>query len=229
MKKSRALRAGVCLVGIVMAGSGIVGCSVSEAASSLADYGNRNAGGSTETEGREIGPNGQLLPPGVKAPEEPAQPGAAKLRPDGHYDYSAPDFVLGDPCEDPELMSRLAEQGWAIWDSPRARISTNYLKGCVLSNANPNSEPLTVVAINASATTMESEGYLHKFHSNGENSWFTANPPSGFGELCVAVHETQSGSVGIGYRYSEFKIHKTLDQACQYVSTSFEDFFGGKK
>lgn len=230
MKKSRASRAGVCLVGIVMAGSGIVGCSVSEAASSLADYGNRNASGSTETEGQEIGPNGQLLPPGVKAPEEPAQPGAAKLGPDGHYDYSAPDFVLGDPCEDPELMSRLAEQGWVLSSTTPSRMKNPWLKGCTLLPIDSNQQPISLVAV------PQNQPYYEK---NQETYDLDAKTTSRVFEVikridvqqgtCMSAIETSAGTIGIAYSYSDLSRYASDLTSCKFTNRIANEIFRSKK
>lgn len=210
-----------------MAGSGIVGCSVSEAASSLADYGNRNAGGSTETEGREIGPNGQLLPPGVKAPEEPAQPGAAKLRPDGHYDYSAPDFVLGDPCEDPELMSRLAEQGWELGNGRLSKFSRPFDAGCTLTKSPEFTESIILLALRSNTKDLVRNGAVLQASDTKTDDALVFDKDTGHDNLCFKGNETQYGMVGLAYRYSEFTRFSSTTTACTYISEQFGSTIGG--
>ena len=77
---------------------------------------------STEASGKDVQPagdnattittdSGVTLPAGVLPPNNPPEPGDAPLGPDGHYNYDAPEFVLTNPCDDPEIMGRLDRLG----------------------------------------------------------------------------------------------------------------------
>lgn len=229
MNVSRSSRLAVGFLGCSLILAGLTACSESNAASAGSSQSIASGDGSETNDGREVGPDGKLLPPGVKAPEEPAKPGAARLGPDGHYDYSAPDFVLGDPCEDQELMGRLAAEGWELGTSQLSRFSTPYMRGCSLTKSNFLAEPLTIVSIRDSESGFASNGSLISVDSIEDVSWIQASPQSDLGEMCVAVQETHSGATGFLYTFSEFSEFNTADNACQFVSSKFKRFFGGKK
>ena len=140
----------------------------------------------------EVGDDG--LPPAVVPPEGEFEPGDARLGPDGHYDYRAPDFVKTSPCSDPELMARLDRLGQRKHPEWGRDFEGLYQVGCVLGPEGIG--PISVWRLGLNNLEMEERGYDPRVHKTEAGTWVTARFESGFSDGCSATFETPKGSFG---------------------------------
>lgn len=139
------------------------------------------------------------LPPGVLPPREPAQPGDARLGPDGHYDYAASDFVLTNPCDDPEIMAKLEKLGQREDPGKQFRINGAWHVECVLGE--DGTGPIGVWYQEANFKRFETLDFSPKHRHEDGFSWVITRQKSNFSDGCVASVETQNGSLSIAFPY----------------------------
>lgn len=188
----RRVTAAACIA--VMGVAGLSACTASGAA---------DGGGAGEEETT-------ALSPGVLPPNDPPQPGDARLGPDGHYDYSAPDFVLKNPC-DTEYFDRALELGWKVPEiGTKRRDQADEMYCGVISNT----EALALFAFPRNFKDFEASNYEVKTIKSGETSLVLLKRPTMFGEGCFAGIETPRGMIGGLTATGAFSDHTTIDEAC---------------
>ena len=175
------------------------------------------------TDGGRTGEEATALPPGILPPNDPPQPGDARLGPDGHYDYSAPDFVLKNPC-DTEAYEVALEQGWVPpvvgeknFDSEKSRVC-GIVKGFdgigIAHHAFSNTELVN----------------MHpglEYHSDDGTSWYTTVWPNHIGTSCFAGANGPGGAEGVTVPIGGFSSFKTQESACTFASEQYILLFGG--
>ena len=168
------------------------------------------------------------LPQGVIAPYQPVQPGDARLGADGHYDYTAEDFVLRHPCDDQELMAKLKEKGWEISPGTTSIIDEPNLKGCGLQNEAPDSIPFVLSAIRLKTIESKNNAEITRTNFSDISTAYSARLASPVGAMCFIGQETSHGAIGLSLNYSEFYHVKTEASACQHLLNDYKKIFGGK-
>lgn len=161
---------------------------------------------STEASGEDVQPvgdnattittdSGVTLPAGVLPPNNPPKPGDAPLGPDGHYNYDAPEFVLTNPCDDPEIMGRLDRLGFREQTYMEGRIEGNKQIGCVIES--DASGLLSIWHAAVAHSQLERYSAEPLAHHEGIFNWvtFTQTEPLG-SSACIASVETEQGALG---------------------------------
>ncbi|MFC3849890.1 hypothetical protein ACFORJ_06890 [Corynebacterium hansenii] len=174
------------------------------------------------TAGKETGKN--ALAPGVLPPNDPPQPGDARLGPDGHYDYSAPDFVLKNPC-DTDAYGVALEKGWEppVIGKQNFDAETDRMCGIVKGS---DGIGITLHAFNrADLKGMDPDFAIQ---NNGNVSWYTTVWPNYIGSSCFAGIDLPSGAEGVTVPIGGFSNFSTRESACKFASDQFIQFFGGK-
>ena len=139
--------------------------------------------------------SGVTLPAGVLPPNNPPEPGDAPLGPDGHYNYDAPEFVLTNPCDDPEIMGRLDRLGFREQTYMEGRIEGNKQIGCVIES--DASGLLSIWHAAVAHSQLERYSAEPLAHHEGIFNWvtFTQTEPLG-SSACIASVETEQGALG---------------------------------
>ncbi|WP_295626798.1 hypothetical protein [uncultured Corynebacterium sp.] len=197
-------------IGLLVASMLLAGCGA---------VGAKDAGTSDETSDAE-----QSLPPGVLPPNDPPQPGDARLGSDGHYDYSAPDFVLKNPC-DMDAYQVALRQGWSSPETGEQHRDFGDFQFCAITR---RMEAVGVFSHSLTRDEFESTSLDFEVHTDAQSTWYTAVRPGLVGESCFVVVDTPSGGAGITAGVGGFSEHKTRETACEYATTLFKEFFGGK-
>ena len=166
----------------------------------------------------EVGDDG--LPPAVVPPEGEFEPGDARLGPDGHYDYRAPDFVKTSPCSDPKLMARLDRLGQRKHPEWGRDFEGLYQVGCVLGPEGLG--PIAVWRLGLNNAEMVQRGQDIKVHRSEVGSWVTAKHESGFSDGCSATFETPKGSFGFLITFMEVEHDDFHNVVCQPVNEMME-------
>lgn len=165
------------------------------------------------------------LPPGVLPPREPAQPGDARLGPDGHYDYAASDFILTNPCDDPEIMAKLEKLGQRESKEFSTRFSGWKQSGCVLGP--DGSGPISVWFQAANQDDFRKYESPPTFHKNSEFQWTTTRQTGAGGIVaCVASVETERGSFGFTIDATNQSFDDFHAEACSLVNELIIEYMG---
>lgn len=219
------------LISILAAGSlTVAGCS---AAGGQAQNGQSEqplqtgigqSGAKDEQDAPVAGPDG--LPPGVLPPREPAQPGDARLGPDGHYDYAASDFVLTNPCDDPEIMAKLEKLGQREDPGKGVRAKGPWNIGCALGPHGLG--PISIQYLSKNAEELPKVSTELQNHSRGELSWRTTKQVAPVGNSCFASIETSGGNLGFLIEAPPRETKNFHDTVCQPVSDLMISFLGEK-
>ena len=180
------------------------------------------AAGASGDDGEHAAAEESSLPPGVMPPNDPPQPGDARLGPDGHYDYSAPDFVLKNPC-DTEYFQRAMELGWQVPEIGTKRRDEPDSATCSIVN---DSTGLPLVNFKNSATELEKQGYSAETHTIGGISFVMLRGNALFGESCFAGVETELGFIGAMSGTGGFSQFTNLDDACNEAQVTIIPILG---
>ncbi|MFD5867780.1 hypothetical protein ACFWGD_04070 [Corynebacterium sp. NPDC060344] len=164
------------------------------------------------------------LPPGVLPPNDPPQPGDAKLGPDGHYDYSAPDFVLKNPC-DMDIYQRALEKGWKAPDFGTKRRDEESLATCGLIN---DGGAALIINNTLNRRKIEELGYPITDHGVEQTSWYTFVSKGDLFDECTATADTSEGSLGVSLAIGGFSEMKTSEETCEYVSARYTELIRGE-
>ena len=164
------------------------------------------------------------LPPGVLPPNDPPQPGDARLGPDGHYDYSAPDFVLKNPC-DTEVYERAMSNGWhaPIVGSPR--FDGFDERSCSITN---DSTGIVLFAYSKSVEDFRKQGSEITTKDSKTATVHVIQSPHLFGDACFAGVESPAGLMGALTGTGGFSNHASIESACNEAIDVFDELFGGK-
>lgn len=161
---------------------------------------------STETSGENVRPigdtattmttdSGVTLPAGVLPPNKPPAPGDAPLGADGHYNYDAPEFVLTNPCDDPEIMGRLEKLGFREQTYIDGRIEGNKQIGCAIES--DSSELLSIWHAAVAHSQLERYSAEPLVHHAETFNWVTFTQINPLGSsACIASVETEKGALG---------------------------------
>lgn len=195
----------------------LAGCA-GDAGSSLADVHRDPA---LETTG------GHGLPPGVAPPSGDPQPGDARLGPDGYYDYTADDFVLGDPC-DSEWAEQLKAGGWMEHESSAGRHNLSYQRGCVFYQEDSITfHPVALMSLNMDSRNVEAGLFERNLHSSEAGSWYTTPVRTIGMQMCFAAVDTERGTFGLAVEHHEYGPYKTYEEACTYASDHLQTLLRG--
>lgn len=210
VKSSRVGRGAAAVAVVAVAALGMSGCAA---------FG--GVGGGAVAEGAERPEN--ALPPGVLPPNDPPQPGDARLGPDGHYDYSAPDFVLKNPC-DTDAYQVALQKGWqppAIgsqnFDSDQDRMCGIVKESDGIGISHHAFERAKLIQLDPAL----------EVHSDSGISWYTAEWPNHIGSTCFAGVDAPGGAEGVTVPIGGFSNYKTRESACRFASEQFIKLFGG--
>ena len=162
------------------------------------------------------------LPPGVLPPNDPPQPGDARLGPDGHYDYSAPDFELKNPCDTGTYQVAL-NQGWKPPSIGQQFKDQGNIQYCGITKGSTGIAIYTLGLGHIEVAKLASE---LDYHSVDERSWYTAVIPGQFGDSCLAGAFGPDGGHGIFVGIGGFSNYSTKQEACMYAEEQFETLFG---
>lgn len=182
-----------------MTAAGFAGCTAADAADA--------ADGISGTEEQSTEP---ALPPGVLPPNEPPQPGDARLGPDGHYDYSAPDFVPKNPCNT-EYFQRALELGWKPPEIGTKRRDDPDHMYCGVVN---DRQALALFTFFGNQNDLKAEGHDVVIDTSSGTPLIMMKRPTLFGEACFVGVETELGTIGGAASTGGFSDHTTIDQAC---------------
>nr|WP_162933179.1 hypothetical protein [Corynebacterium lactis] len=169
--------------------------------------------------------NDNGLPLGVIPPREPAQAGDARLGPDGHYDFNAPDFVLSNPCDDPEIMAKLEKLGHREDPEKQGRIRGAWHVGCVLGP--DGTGPLSILHQKLSRNDFSRLGVEEKTHEVAGFSWSTSRQESDFGTACFASVQTERGRLGFTVEVPSGIQTKFHEDFCSAPSSLLEALIKG--
>ena len=210
VKSSRVGRGAAAVAVVAVAALGMSGCAA---------FGGVDGG--AVAEGAERPEN--ALPPGVLPPNDPPQPGDARLGSDGHYDYSAPDFVLKNPC-DTEYFQRAMELGWEVPEIGTKRRDEPASSTCSMVN---DSTGLPLVAFDSSVTGLSTQGYSVELDETGGQPLIIVKGNAILGESCFAGAETQVGVLGAMSGTGGFSQFTSIDDACKEAIETIIPILGG--
>jgi hypothetical protein len=138
---------------------------------------------------------GVTLPAGVLPPNNPPAPGDAPLGNDGHYNYDAPEFVLTNPCDDPEIMGRLEKIGFREQENLDMRIEGNKQLGCGIQSSDFNL--LGIWHASVPHSRLGNYNATPVTHREGIFNWITFKQTNPIGNsACIASIETEKGALG---------------------------------
>ncbi|MEJ5919464.1 hypothetical protein [Corynebacterium sp. H78] len=220
------------LAGLISASLLIVGCAPSSSTPTSASTGVTDpetwsidlSSGNGRDDSRKFAPDGTPLPPGVLPPSENPAPGSARLGPDGHYDYSADDFVLSDPCDSPELMERLRALGYEEIETAIGRHDLPWQMGCLIGQ-----EGDAVAAFNRQNSNQRdfaSRGFELLQSKDRSFTGFLVGQQSATSYSCFAGIETENGTIGFNVPYSEERPTQLQSQACAKAASLLIGFLG---
>lgn len=173
-------------------------------------------------------PEGNIkVAPGTLPPTGEPQPGHARLNSDGYYDYTADDFVLGDPCP-AEIRANFADDGYDLHHPSEADAST-FKNGelCIaLINQLGLGTGITIEEISVNQVPPET-GEL-SFKKYEEYSTYTIQYGSGTYGVCKAGIDTPEGSRGIFETWGEGSNSKDADAACSTAHDRLMKYTLGK-
>ncbi|MDO5029496.1 MAG: hypothetical protein Q4E11_02795 [Corynebacterium sp.] len=170
---------------------------------------------------------GVTLPAGVLPPNNPPEPGDAPLGNDGHYNYDAPEFVLTNPCDDPEIMGRLERIGFREQDSIDMRIEGNKQLGCGIQSNDSNL--LAVWHTSVAHSQLGNYDATPLKHSNGIFNWITFKQTSPIGtSACIASVETAKGALGFIVDTTGEENPDPQDTKCTPANELLTDYLGEK-
>ncbi|WP_239659422.1 hypothetical protein [Corynebacterium vitaeruminis] len=193
---------------------------------------------STETSGEDVQPvgdnlttittdSGVTLPAGVLPPDNPPEPGDAPLGPDGHYNYDAPEFILTNPCDDPEIMGRLDRLGFREQTYMEGRIKGNKQIGCVIES--DASDLLSIWHAAVAHSQLERYSAEPLAHHDETFNWvtFTQTEPLG-SSACIASVETEKGALGFVIDTTGQDEPDPQHRRCAPVNELLIDYLGEK-
>lgn len=194
---------------------------------------------SSETSGEEVRPvgdnattmttdSGVTLPAGVLPPNDPPAPGDAPLGADGHYNYDAPEFVLTNPCDDPEIMGRLEKLGYREQTDVQDRIKGVRQLGCLLDAEN-SAPPETFGVWLSSIAHSNLENYAATpiGHQSGAHNWATYQMTTPIGlSYCIASVETERGALGFAVDITGQGGSDLAKELCTPVSDLLTKYLG---
>ena len=164
---------------------------------------------------------GVTLPAGVLPPNNPPEPGVAPIGADGHYNYDAPEFVLTNPCDDPEIMGRLEKIGFREQDAFDTRFQEVRHTGCDIKTKDDND--YAVYRASVAHTQLGNYGSEPQSHKAGNVSWVTFEQSNPIGlTACLASIESPKGSFGV---MVDTTMHSGND-ACEPVNKLMHDYLG---
>nr|WP_152663182.1 hypothetical protein [Corynebacterium xerosis] len=163
------------------------------------------------------------LPPGVLPPNDPPQPGDARLGPDGHYDYSAPDFVLKNPC-DTEAYEVALRNGWTQPSFGTVRRDEPAEKTCSIIK---DSTGIVLFSFSKNPAEFLVEGSQVSYEESRGIGIAVIKAPNLFGESCFTGVETPNGLVGALTGVGGFSNHQTIESACAETKHIYHELFGG--
>lgn len=175
------------------------------------------------TDGGRTGEEATALPPGILPPNDPPQPGDARLGPDGHYDYSAPDFVLKNPC-DTEYFERALELGWKVPEIGTKRRDEARTADCAIVNSETG---LALTNFFSSPSDLTDAGYVVSYGSPKHPGIIIVEGKSLFGDSCFAGVETVYGVFGASSATGGFSQHSNIDDACNEAIETINPIIGG--
>lgn len=155
--------------------------------------------------------------PGTLPPTGEPQPGHARLNADGYYDYTADDFVLGDPCP-PEIRANFADDGYEV-DPHKSEISDqpDDPRFCIVDMNNRG--PGTGISIEAkSSSDHRRDGALVEIVTHQKKTAYTLTLGTGDTGFCKAGIDTPDGSRGIYQPWGEFSQYNTPSDACEIAA-----------
>lgn len=210
VKSSRVGRGAAAVAVVAVAALGMSGCAA---------FG--GVGGGAVAEGAERPEN--ALPPGVLPPNDPPQPGDARLGPDGHYDYSAPDFVLKNPC-DTDAYQVALQKGWEPPVIGSTRYDADDERSCSITK---ESTGMVLFSYQTLPSEFEERGSTVHLDSAGPTPIYVIQSPHFFGDSCFAGVESPSGLIGALTGNGGFSNHTTIESACEEAIDVFDELFGG--
>ena len=211
VKSSRVGRGAAAVAVVAVAALGMSGCAA---------FGGVDGG--AVAEGAERPEN--ALPPGVLPPNDPPQPGDARLGPDGHYDYSAPDFVLKNPC-DTDAYQVALQKGWqppAIGSQLKDHGEIQY---CGITR---DTDGISVFTHRLSLEDLRAMSSSVDVTHDGDHAVYTAVIPGDFGGSCMVGAFTAEGGTGINVGMNAFSFYKTPGEACGYAVEQYLELFWGE-
>ncbi len=191
---------------------------------------------SSETSGEEVRPvgdnatpmttdSGVTLPAGVLPPNDPPAPGDAPLGADGHYNYDAPEFVLTNPCDDPEIMGRLEKLGYREQTDVQDRIKGVKQIGCGLQ-----AEQIVSLGIwhaGVAHSQLEKYGARPISHHFENLHWVSFNQTNPIGlSYCIASVETPRGALGFITHIANQESTNLDDSDCKSANNLMTDYLG---
>lgn len=210
------------LCAVLLLGTTAAGCSSLSAAGLGTPLGSDDADGQAMAMTTD---SGVVLPAGVLPPDSPAAPGDAPLGEDGHYNYDAPEFVLTNPCDDPEIMDRLDRIGYREETDLGTRIDGVKQLGCVIESDNNDVLAVWHLAVPHSR--------LHEYNgnpiedSNKSSSWVTFRQTSPIGtSICVSSVETAKGALGFIVDIPDAQSEKPDSELCAPTNAVMIDYLG---
>lgn len=182
-----------------------------------------------EGDSDKYGPIGSTkVAPGTLPPTGEPQPGHARLNSEGYYDYTADDFVLGDPCP-PESLEIFINEGFEVdrhqkdeKDDPRDP------RFCIVDINSKG--PGTGISIEPkSAKDHQADGGEIEFISDQGTTAYFVPLGSGTTGVCKAGIDTPDGSRGIYQPWGEKSDYRTPSDACEIaVSRLFHYKIGAR-
>lgn len=167
-----------------------------------------------EGDSDKYGPIGSIkVAPGTLPPTGEPQPGHARLNSEGYYDYTAEDFILGDPCP-PRIKAALANEGYDV-HRPSDFDASNFKDGeiCIAQiNRRGLGTGVTIESVSVAQASQKSKEV--RFNEYNEFWTYTLPIESGNYGVCKAGIDTPEGSRGIFETWGENSTYKNSDAAC---------------
>lgn len=190
----------------------------------------------SETSGEEVRPvgdnattmttdSGVTLPAGVLPPNDPPAPGDAPLGADGHYNYDAPEFVLTNPCDDPEIMGRLEKLGYREQTYVDGRIEGNKQIGCAIES--DSSGLLSIWHTEVAHSQLSRYNAEPLAHHEDSVNWVTFRLTNPLGNsACIASVETARGALGFVIDTTGQEEPDPQNKRCAPVNELLIDYLG---
>lgn len=149
-----------------------------------------------EGDSDKYGPIGSTkVAPGTLPPTGEPQPGHARLNSEGYYDYTADDFVLGDPCPR-NIISRFTSDGYETNIPGNPQVIGNASAKICIANMNPMGLGAGIIIEPISVKAHQDNQKIRLFQHNGFST-YTVPLSTGEVGVCKAGLDTASGSRGI--------------------------------
>ncbi len=181
-----------------------------------------------EGDSDKYGPIGSTkVAPGTLPPTGEPQPGHARLNSEGYYNYTADDFVLGDPCPI-EIQSTFQDADYEIIrPENQALLALTEVDVCVALMERTGLDPsLSIEPL--SLQDIQKQGRQLDVKEFEDLTYYVVALGEGTTGICKAAVDTSDGSRGLRQPWGPSSSAKDRETACTLASFRFERFIAGE-